>query len=178
MGAGSERTAGTLEALEALRIRGYRIVATTPHRDNYDLETLPLDTGPPAIFFGAEKEGLSELLLDSADEYLRIPMRGFVESLNISVSAAVTLQRLGDRLRAGDGVGGASTGGAGASGSSTGGAGGGASAAGDVPWRLSSQRPAADPQPLAAEFGPQRGIDSGAGAARRVSYPAGELIAG
>jgi tRNA (guanosine-2'-O-)-methyltransferase len=92
--------AGTVEAMEALRARGYRIVATTPHRDNYDLETLPLGAGPVAIFFGAEKEGLSEHLLDNADEYLRIPMRGFVESLNISVSAAVTLQRLGDRLRA------------------------------------------------------------------------------
>ncbi|MFP4151348.1 MAG: TrmH family RNA methyltransferase [Alkalispirochaeta sp.] len=90
---------GTLEAIGALRAAGYRIVATTPHRDDVDPDTLPLGDGPIALFFGAEKEGLSETMLHSADEYLRIPMRGFVESLNISVSAAVCLNRLGDRLR-------------------------------------------------------------------------------
>ncbi len=90
---------GTEEAVRALRSAGYRIVATTPHRDDVDLEGLCLTDGPIAIFFGAEKEGLSNTILDTADEYLRIPMRGFVESLNISVSAAICLNRLGDRLR-------------------------------------------------------------------------------
>jgi tRNA (guanosine-2'-O-)-methyltransferase len=90
---------GTVEAVRALRRAGYRIVATTPHRDDVDVEGLSLADGPVAIFFGAEKEGLSNTILDTADEYLRIPMRGFVESLNISVSAAVCLNRLGDRLR-------------------------------------------------------------------------------
>jgi len=91
--------AGTREAIAALRSAGYRIVATTPHRDDVDLDALSLQKGPVALFFGAEKEGLSQTMLDEADEYLRIPMRGFVESLNISVSAAVCLNRLGDRLR-------------------------------------------------------------------------------
>lgn len=92
-------TAATTEAVSALKAAGYRIVATSPHRENFDLESLPLTTGPMAIFFGTEKEGLSETLLAAADEYLRIPMRGFVESLNISVSAAICLNKLGDRLR-------------------------------------------------------------------------------
>lgn len=90
---------GTHEAFRALREEGYRIVATTPHRDAWDLDSIPLDTGPLVILFGAEKEGLSSYALDNADEYLKIPMRGFVESLNISVSAAITLQHLGARLR-------------------------------------------------------------------------------
>ena len=90
---------GTEEAIAALRRRGYRIVATTPHRDDVDLDRFPLDRGAAAIFFGAEKEGLTDLVLDAADEYLRIPMYGFVESLNISVSAAICLQHLGARLR-------------------------------------------------------------------------------
>jgi tRNA (guanosine-2'-O-)-methyltransferase len=90
---------GTKEAFRALREKGYRIVATTPHRDAWDLESIPLETGPLVILFGAEKEGLSTYALDNADEYLKIPMRGFVESLNISVSAAITLQHLGARLR-------------------------------------------------------------------------------
>lgn len=92
---------GTVQAFGAFRHAGYRIVATTPHRDAWDLESIPLDTGPMVILFGAEKEGLSAYALDNADEHLRIPMRGFVESLNISVSAAITLQRLGERLRNG-----------------------------------------------------------------------------
>ncbi len=99
---GTAPLGGTTEAITALRRRGYRIVATTPHRDDVTPETLSLTDGPIAVFFGAEKEGLSDAVLSEADEYLRIPMYGFVESLNISVSAAVCLNRLGDRLRSSD----------------------------------------------------------------------------
>ncbi|MCK4543524.1 MAG: TrmH family RNA methyltransferase, partial [Spirochaetales bacterium] len=52
-----------------------------------------------ALFFGTEKEGLSNFLLEEADEYLKIPMDGFVESFNISVSAAIILHHLTLRLR-------------------------------------------------------------------------------
>ena len=56
-------------------------------------------TKPAALFFGTEKEGLSQEIIDQADGYLKIPMVGFTESLNISVSAAITLQNLTNRLR-------------------------------------------------------------------------------
>ena len=52
-----------------------------------------------AIFFGTEKEGLSPEIMEQADGFLKIPMVGFTESLNISVSAAIVIQDLTTRLR-------------------------------------------------------------------------------
>ena len=92
-------TANTLAAVEALRARGYRIVATTPHHDAYTPETIPLERGPIALCFGNELDGLSEACLEAADEYLQIPMYGFVESFNISVAAVVTLSSVTRRAR-------------------------------------------------------------------------------
>lgn len=92
----------TRSAVATLHRLGYRVVATTPHRDDVTLRELDLAAGPVALVFGTEKEGLSNTALELADEYLRIPMHGFVESLNISVSAAITMQHLADRLRESD----------------------------------------------------------------------------
>jgi tRNA (guanosine-2'-O-)-methyltransferase len=86
-------------SLTDLRARGYRIVATTPHTDDVGLQEFDLSPGKVALCFGTEMEGLSEELLAEADEYLRIPMYGFVESFNISVSAAIILYTLTQRLR-------------------------------------------------------------------------------
>ena len=82
-----------------LRKLGYRIVATSPHGDAVRPEALELSS-PIALFFGTEKDGLSEDLLEEADATVRIPMVGFSESLNISVAAAILLHVLSDRLRA------------------------------------------------------------------------------
>ena len=57
---------------------------------------------PSALFFGTEKEGLSEEVMNNADGYLKIPMVGFTESLNISVSAAIIIQNLMNRLHRSD----------------------------------------------------------------------------
>ena len=92
-------TEATRACIASLRAAGYRIVATTPHRDDVTPDELPMESGPVALLFGTEKEGLTDTALAAADEYLRIPMVGFVESLNISVSAAITLHSLGKRLR-------------------------------------------------------------------------------
>ncbi|HFC10006.1 MAG TPA: TrmH family RNA methyltransferase [Chloroflexi bacterium] len=83
----------TAAALEALRARGYRIVATSPHGEAWSLEDVPLDR-PLAFLFGNEREGLSPYALEHADASLRLPMYGFVESFNISVSVAITLSHL------------------------------------------------------------------------------------
>ena len=85
-------------ALTALKERGYRLVATTPHRDGCTLDELAVDE-PLAVLFGTEELGLSEGMLDAADEYVRVPMYGFTESFNISVCAALILRELMDRLR-------------------------------------------------------------------------------
>ena len=88
----------TQSCIDALRAQGYQIVATTPHKDAYLLNDFDISK-KSAFFFGTEKEGLSEQVLSQADTYLKIPMVGFTESLNISVAVAIVLQQLTDKLR-------------------------------------------------------------------------------
>ena len=90
----------TLACVEHLKKAGYRIVATTPRADNVTPQTIPLDE-PLAFCFGTELTGLSDTIMRHADVHLRIPMYGFTESYNISVSAAITLYTVMERLRAG-----------------------------------------------------------------------------
>ncbi|TQI70955.1 tRNA (guanosine-2'-O-)-methyltransferase [Gramella sp. Hel_I_59] len=85
------------ECLHELRQHGYQIVATTPHNDSTMLADFDI-TKPSAIFFGTEQNGLSEEILREADASIKIPMYGFTESLNISVSAAIILQSLREKL--------------------------------------------------------------------------------
>jgi tRNA (guanosine-2'-O-)-methyltransferase len=84
--------------LDNLQSRGYQIIATTPHEDDCLLEDFDISK-PCALFFGTERDGLSEEILKRADGFLKIPMVGFTESLNISVSAAIIIQNLTERLR-------------------------------------------------------------------------------
>ncbi|MFW6362687.1 MAG: TrmH family RNA methyltransferase [Spirochaeta sp.] len=88
----------TTAAISRLRSLGYRIIATTPHSDDVTPDDFDLTKGPAALMFGTELSGLSETALSQADEYIRIPMYGFVESYNISVSVAIILTRLVERL--------------------------------------------------------------------------------
>jgi len=88
----------TIEALQGLKEKGYRLVATTPHKQDVSLPEFSLDPGPVALLFGTEMRGLSNKALSMADEYLRIPMYGFTESFNISVSAAIIFYHLKEKL--------------------------------------------------------------------------------
>ncbi len=85
--------------LDNLRDKGYRIIATTPHRNDVNLSDLPIDK-PVALAFGTEESGLTQEFLEQADGFVRIPMVGFTESFNISVSVALTLYELTNRLKA------------------------------------------------------------------------------
>ncbi|MGI9546332.1 MAG: TrmH family RNA methyltransferase [Flavobacteriaceae bacterium] len=89
------------DCVNKLRSKGYTIVATTPENDSQLLEDFTLE-GPIALCFGTEKEGLSDTILEEADIRLKIPMVGFTQSLNISVSAAIILQELTQKLRQSD----------------------------------------------------------------------------
>ena len=89
----------TLPAIRHLKSQGYRIVATTPHTNDIELEKFDLKKGKTALFFGTEMRGLSDICLNHADEFLQIPMYGFTESFNISVSAAIILHHLSNILR-------------------------------------------------------------------------------
>ncbi|MGC6430940.1 MAG: TrmH family RNA methyltransferase [Jejuia sp.] len=84
--------------IQDLKQKGYQIVATTPHESDTDLQDFDV-TPKSCFFFGRETEGLSKEVMDAADVYLKIPMFGFTESLNISVSAAVILQHVTTKLR-------------------------------------------------------------------------------
>lgn len=87
--------------IDTMKNKGYQIIATTPHDDSCLLHEFDI-TKPSALFFGTEKEGLSQEVMQQADGFLKIPMVGFTESLNISVSAAIIIQDLTMRLRSSD----------------------------------------------------------------------------
>ena len=87
--------------LDSLKAKGYQIIATTPHDNDCLLDDFDISK-PSALFFGTERDGLSEEILQKADGFLKIPMVGFTESLNISVSAAIIIQNLMHRLRNSD----------------------------------------------------------------------------
>ena len=89
----------SLEVINLLKDKGYRIVATTPHSNDTNLEDYDLNKGKTAFVFGTELRGLSEDIINNADEYIKIPMFGFTESFNISVSAAIILHHLTFNLR-------------------------------------------------------------------------------
>ena len=87
----------TLSCFTKLRKKGYRIVATSPHKDDCTLEELPLDK-ETALVFGNEGFGLSDTALENADAFVKIPSCGFTESYNLSVSAAICLYHLTGKL--------------------------------------------------------------------------------
>ncbi len=91
----------TMECVRALREKGYRIIATSPRAERITPENIDLSR-PVAFCFGTELTGLSEQLMDAADDHLRIPMHGFTESFNISVSAAIVLYTATRRMRESD----------------------------------------------------------------------------
>lgn len=95
----NERANNTLGAMQKLKEMGYRIVAATPHKEDADVRNFDLSAGKIALMLGTEMKGLSDEAIKMADEFVAIPMMGFTESFNISVSAAVLLYELNTRLR-------------------------------------------------------------------------------
>lgn len=87
----------TKDCLDDLKSKGYQIIGTTPHTDtilpDFDI------TKKSAFVFGEESEGISDYVKEHADGFLKIPMVGFTESLNISVAAAIILQDVTSKLR-------------------------------------------------------------------------------
>ena len=88
------------DCCDELSRRGYRLVAATPRQDAVRVEDLDVTTGPVAVLFGTELKGLTTKALARATEAVHIPMYGFTESFNISVSAALILRELSAGMRA------------------------------------------------------------------------------
>jgi tRNA (guanosine-2'-O-)-methyltransferase len=86
------------DCAQALRATGFRVVATLPDATD-DLSTIDISS-PVAVAFGNEHEGLSAAAIAACDGAVRIPMFGFAESYNLSVSVALALSQLAARRRA------------------------------------------------------------------------------
>lgn len=99
----NETINNTKAAYKHLKEEGYQIVATTPHKDDIMLNELDISK-KTALVFGTEMEGLSEDAIENADVHMKIPMYGFTESFNISVSAAICMQHLSEKLRKSEGI--------------------------------------------------------------------------
>lgn len=89
----NEAENNTLDCIAKLREQGYKIVATTPNNEDIALEEFPVGQ-KAALFLGNEVDGLSKDAIANADLFLKIPMVGFTESLNISVTAAICMHYL------------------------------------------------------------------------------------
>ena len=92
-------SSSTEECFEKLKKEGYRLIGTTPDKNNASIDKMKIDQ-KTALVFGAELSGLSDFAKREVDELVHIPMYGFTESFNISVSAALILQNLVYRLKA------------------------------------------------------------------------------
>lgn len=88
----------TEACLKQLKSEGYLIATTDLDHYDYTLEDMPLDQ-KTAIVFGTEWTGTSDTAKEMADIRIKIPMYGFTQSFNISVSAAIILHHLGSKMR-------------------------------------------------------------------------------
>ncbi len=86
------------ECIKSLKNSDYQIIATTPHDNSTMLHEFDVSK-KSAFFFGKESDGLSDTVMEAADGFLKIPMYGFTESLNISVSAAIILQSVVSKMK-------------------------------------------------------------------------------
>lgn len=88
----------TVECINKLKADGYVIAATSPHKDDMLVSELPVDQ-KTALLFGTELTGLSEEAMELADVYVKIPMYGFTESYNLSVSAGICMYDFVNRMK-------------------------------------------------------------------------------
>ena len=95
----NKKTHNSSEAIKYLKSKGYQIIATTPHNTDYDLYDIDITKKKTALFFGSEINGCSEETLSLADKRIKIPMYGFTESYNVSVSVSLCLQHLTYKMR-------------------------------------------------------------------------------
>jgi len=93
------RWSSTGECLAHLKGEGFAIYATHLDDGTRSLDALPF-AGKVALVFGNEHRGVSDEALALADATYAIPMRGFVQSLNVSVAAAISIAKAVERREA------------------------------------------------------------------------------
>lgn len=92
---------GVMDCINKLREDGYQIVATSPHTDGHTIHNFDISK-KSAFFLGTEKTGISDLIMNEADDYISMPIYGFTESYNVSVANAILLHEMINRLRNSD----------------------------------------------------------------------------
>ena len=92
-----EKMSNNLDSLKEIKNRGYKILAVSPENNATMLPDYKVKE-PIALVFGTELEGVSDEILDFADETLAIPMFGFTKSFNVSVAAAICMYELKQKL--------------------------------------------------------------------------------
>jgi len=96
---GQNNPANIQETIINLKNKGYRIIATTPHKNSILLNDFDISKGKFALLFGTELSGLSNEAMALADEFVKIPMYGFTESFNVSVSVGIFLSNTVEKLK-------------------------------------------------------------------------------
>jgi tRNA (guanosine-2'-O-)-methyltransferase len=95
----TKRVNNTGNCFENLRLQGYRILVADPSPDGISIDDIDASAGKMALVFGNELHGASGYSLGHADQKIRIPMFGFTESFNVSVSVALCLSTVLSKLR-------------------------------------------------------------------------------
>ena len=94
----NKHTNNTAHCFEHLRQQGYTIVATSPHDGAIDLNEINIKQ-KTALVIGTEKLGLSDFAINNADVKVKVPMVGFTESFNLSVTVGICLYAFTQKLR-------------------------------------------------------------------------------
>lgn len=92
-----EKMPKNIASLQNIKDRGYKILAVSLEKNAVMLPEYEI-TEPIALVFGTEQTGVSEEVIDFADETLAIPMFGFTRSYNVSVAAGICMYELKQKL--------------------------------------------------------------------------------
>ncbi len=92
-----EKLPRNMESFQKIKDKGYKILAVSLENDATMLPDYEINE-PVALVFGTEMEGVSQEILDFADETLAIPMYGFTRSFNVSVAASICMYELKQKL--------------------------------------------------------------------------------
>ncbi|WP_294246950.1 RNA methyltransferase [uncultured Chryseobacterium sp.] len=92
-----EKLPRNMDSFQQIKDRGYKMVAVSLENNAKMLPAYEV-TEPMALVFGTEMEGVSQEILDFADETLAIPMYGFTRSFNVSVAASICMYELKQKL--------------------------------------------------------------------------------
>lgn len=92
-----EKLPRNMDSFQQIKDRGYKMMAVSLENNAKMLPDYEI-TEPIALVFGTEMEGVSQEILDFADETLAIPMYGFTRSFNVSVAASICMYELKQKL--------------------------------------------------------------------------------